>query len=117
MKGAAYGAISPTPTLAWRTIGETYKEFIANLYMPEELLRNRNKHEKRVWRHEPKRPPGTGKVEKFRKFILHLLKSKTEEAIEFHNAVSANTTKTIRVYLYKCKNKEVKEWLELYLKR
>lgn len=114
MKGAAHGAISPTPELAWRTIGETYEEFIANLYMPEELLRNRNKHEKRVWRHEPKRPPGTGKVEKFRKFILRLLKSKTEEAIEFHNAVSPNTIKAIRDYLYKCKNKEVKEWLELY---
>jgi len=117
MKGAAHGAISPTPELAWRTIGETYKEFIANLHMPEELLRNRNKHEKRVWRHEPKRPPGTGKVEKFRKFILHLLKSQNEEAIEFHNAVSPNTIKAIRDYLYKCKNKEVKEWLELYLKK
>lgn len=117
MKGAAYGAISPTPTLAWRTIGETYKEFIANLYMPEELLRNRNKHEKRVWRHEPKRPPGTGKVEKFRKFILRLLEKGTAEAIEFHNAVSPNTIKAIRDYLHKCKNKEVKEWLELYLRK
>jgi hypothetical protein len=117
MKGAAHGAISPTPELAWRTIGETYEEFIANLYMPEELLRNRNKHEKRVWRHEPKRPPGTGKVEKFRKFILRLLKKGTDEAMEFHYAVSSNTTKAIRDYLHKCKNKEVKEWLALYLKK
>jgi len=117
MKGAAHGAISPTPELAWRTIGETYKEFIANLYMPEELLRNRSKHEKRVWRHEPKRPSGTGKVEKFRRFILRLLKSQNEEAIEFHNAVSANTIKTIRDYLHKCKNKEVRQWLELYLRK
>lgn len=117
MKGATFGAISPTPELARRTIGKSYKEFIANLYMPEELLRNRNQHEKRVYKHEPKRPPGTGKVEKFRKFILRLLGSRTKTASEFHNAVSQNTTKSVRDYFQKCKNREVKKWLKLYLKK
>jgi hypothetical protein len=70
MKGAAHGAISPTPALARRTIGETCEEFIANLHMPEVLLRNRNKYERRVYRDEPKRRPGTGDVERFRSFIL-----------------------------------------------
>jgi hypothetical protein len=117
MKGAAFGAISPTPTLAWRTIGETFEEFIVNLYMPEELLRNRNKHERRVYEYEPKRPPGTGKVEGFRTFILRLFKEQPEEAARFHNAVSANTTSSIREYYNKCTNKEVKEWLKLYMKK
>jgi len=116
MKGAAFGAISPTAELARRTIGKSYREFIANLYMPEELLRNRNRHEMRVYRHEPKRPPGTGKVEKFRKFILRLLEHRTVKATEFHNAISQNTTKAVREYLGKCKSKEVKEWLKLYMR-
>jgi len=72
MKGAAHGAISPTPGLARRAIGESFEEFLANLYMPEELLRNRNKHERRVYDYEPTREPGTGLVERFRQFILHL---------------------------------------------
>ena len=75
MKGAAHGAISPTPGLARRTIGESFEEFLANLYMPEELLRNRNKHELRVYEHEPRRQPGTGLVEGFRQVILGLLPS------------------------------------------
>jgi hypothetical protein len=117
MRGAAFGAISPTPTLAWRTIGETFEEFIVNLYMPEELLRNRNKHERKVYEYEPKRPPGTGKIEGFRTFILRLFKEQPEEAARFHNAVSANTTSSIREYYNKCTNKEVKEWLKLYMKK
>jgi hypothetical protein len=117
MKGAASGAISPTPALARRTIGKTYKEFIANLYMPEELLRNRNKHEKKVYRHEPKRPPGTGKVEEFRKFILDLLKTRSQEAMDFHNAVSQNTTESIKEYHSRCINNEVNKWLKFYIKR
>jgi hypothetical protein len=117
MKGAASGAISPTPALARRTIGRSYKEFIANLYMPEELLRNRNKHEKKVYRHEPERPPGTGKVEQFREFILSLLKTRSKQALNFHNAVSPNTTKSIQEYYAKCTSNEVKEWLRFYIKR
>ena len=104
MKGAASGAISPTPALARRTIGKTFKELVANLYMPEELLRNRNKHEKRVYKHEPKRPPGTGKVEGFRAFILRLIKEQPEENRKFHDAVSPNTVKAVRDYFHQCKN-------------
>jgi hypothetical protein len=117
MKGAASGAISPTPELARRTIGKTYKEFIANLYMPEELLRNRNKHEKKVYKHEPKRPPGTGKVEEFRKFILDLVKTRSQEAIGFHDAIAPNTTKSIKEYYSRCTNSEAKQWLKFYTKR
>lgn len=117
MKGAASGAISPTPELARRTIGKTYKEFIANLYMPEELLRNRNKHEKKVYKHEPKRPSGTGNVEEFRKFILDLVKTRSQEAIDFHNAIAPNTTKSIKEYYSRCTNSEAKQWLKFYIKR
>jgi hypothetical protein len=64
IKGAAHGAISPTPSLALRAIGETYEEFITNLYMPEELLRNRDKYEARIYPNKPDRKPGTGDIEK-----------------------------------------------------
>jgi len=107
MKGAAHGAISPTPTLASRTMGETYEEFIANLYMPEELLRNRNKYEKKVYRHEPSRPPGTGDIEKFRKFVLKSIKKPTKEFWKFHAAVSQNSADAIRRCQRTCKNKEI----------
>ena len=103
MKGAAHGAISPTPTLAWRTIGESYEEFLANLYMPEELLRNRNRHERRVHRHEPKRPPGSGMVEDFRSFLLRLLKKNDARFRQFHEAVAGNSTETVRKAIQHCK--------------
>jgi hypothetical protein len=115
MKGAAHGAISSTPSLARRTIGATYEEFLANLYMPEELLRNRNKHERHVYNHEPKRPPGTGKVEEFRSFILRLLKKKDDRFQQFHNAVSENSVEHIRRTIKQCKDKEIVEWLQFYL--
>lgn len=117
MKGAAHGCISPTPTLAWRTIGRTYEEFLANLYMPEELLRNRNKHEKHVYKKEPKRESGSGKVEAFRLFISSLLKSNDHRFQVFHAAVSGNSSEQIRRALEKCKDKEIKEWLNIYLKK
>lgn len=85
--------------------------------MPEELLRNRNKHERRVYEYEPKRPPGTGKVEEFRALILRLFKEQPEEATRFHNAVSANTISSIQEYYDRCINKEVKEWLKIYMKK
>jgi hypothetical protein len=116
MKGAAFGAISPTPRLASRTIGRDYHEFIANLHMPEELLRNRNKHEKEVYEDEPKRPPGTGLVEEFRSFFWNLLNSNPEEAKWFHIAVGENSSAAIRAYLAECKDEEVKKWLIYYLK-
>jgi len=55
IKGASHGAISPTPSLALRAIGETYEEFITNMYMPEELLRNRDKYEARIYPNKPDR--------------------------------------------------------------
>lgn len=116
MKGAASGVISPTPTLARRTIGKSFTEFIANLYMPGELLRYRDKYERRVYKHEPKRRPGTGDVEKFRKFILVLLKGQNKTFLEFHNAVSSNTKAAIKEYRKKCMNRRILKWLDFYLK-
>lgn len=117
MTGAAHGAISPTPTLARRTIGDTFEEFLANLYMPEELLRNRNKHETRVYPNEPKRRPGTGKIEEFRSFILGLLRQQDDRFETFHTAVSPNTAAAIRACLKTLPDPEMKKWLRFYLKR
>lgn len=117
MKGAAHGAISPTPTLAWRTIGATFEEFLVNLYMPEELLRNRNKHERHVYKNEPKRKAGTGKVEEFRSFMLALLEGRGERFYQFHNAVCANSTQVIKASLQEIKDPEIRKWLKWYLKR
>ncbi|HUT04529.1 MAG TPA: hypothetical protein VM163_11645 [bacterium] len=117
MKGAAHGAISTVPGLALRTIGESFEEFVANLYMPEVLIRNRNKHERRVYTREPKRCPGTGMVEEFRDFILWLLKHPDSAFWEFHEAVSQNTRSAVREYMKRCENKEIEKWLELYLQR
>lgn len=114
MKGAAHGAISPTPTLALRTIGETYEEFIANLYMPEVLLQYRNRFEEKVYEFEPDRPPGTGEIETFRAFIRKLLKSQNGTFVEFHEAVSPNTRAAAREGYRRSRNKEVRKWLEMY---
>jgi len=103
--------------LAQRTIGATFTEFVTNLYMPEELLRNRNKHEKKIYEHEPKRASGSGKVEEFRSFLLKLFTQDAEEAERFHEAVSTNSSSAVRTYLNKCSNREVKEWLSYYLKK
>ena len=108
MKGVAHGSISPTPSLARRTIGETYNEFLANLYMPEELLRNRNVYEKKVYENEPKRKQGTGDVEKFRSFIRKLLRIKDRRFLEFHNVVAKNSKRAIRDYMETCKDKTIK---------
>jgi hypothetical protein len=117
MSGAAHGAISPTPALARRTIGESFEAFVANLYMPEELLRNRNKHEKRIYPNEPKRRPGTGKVEAFRSFVLGLLKRQDARFWTFHDAVSLNSAAAIRACLKGLRDAEMRKWLRLYLKR
>lgn len=116
IKGAAHGAISPTPSLALRAIGETYEEFIANLYMPEELLRHRNKYEARIYANDLNRTPGTGDVEKFREFILRLLSKQGEAFFEFHEAVSPCSKEVVKQTLKACKNIEVREWLAWYLK-
>ena len=115
MKGAAYGAISPTPSLAKRAIGGTYEEFIANLYMPEELLRNRNKHEKRVYSDEPTRKPGSGKVEEFRTFVIGLLQKQNKRFWMFHNAVSPNYAEDIRQVMAQTDDAELNHWLAVYL--
>jgi len=116
IKGASHGAISPTPSLVLRAIGATYEEFIANLYMPEELLRNRDRHEARIYANNPDRVPGTGKVEEFREFILRLLKQQDEAFFEFHNAVSPCSKEAVKQAFKTAKNEEVKKWLEVYLK-
>lgn len=117
MKGVANGAISTTPSLARRTVGNTYEEFLANLYMPEELLRNRNKHEAQVHSKGRGGTPGTGHVEGFRHFILDLLNKQDARFQEFHEAVSANSAKVVRDSLAKTKDPEIKKWLELYLRK
>jgi len=117
MKGVAHGMISPTPTLAWRTIGETFEEFITNLYMPEEFLRNRNKHERRVHKFEPTRPEGTGLIEKFREFLLNTLTKDTTRFLEFHTAVAGNSVQEVRNALKQSHDEELKVWLRYYLKK
>ena len=112
--GAAHGAIPTTPTLARRAIGHNYEEFLANLYMPEVLLRYRNKHERKVYPDEPPREPGTGLVEEFRDFILTFLKKPTEEFWEFHEAISKYNVEAIRKHQSKCKNKVFQKWLKIY---
>jgi hypothetical protein len=96
MKGVANGAISTTPSLARRTVGNDWDEFLSNLYMPEELLRNRNKHEAKVHREDLESRPGTGQIEDFRKFILDLLKTQDARFQEFHEAVTPNSVKVVR---------------------
>lgn len=114
MRGAANGAISPSPPLAWRTIGQTFEEFLANLYMPEELIRNRNRHEKKIYDTEPERDSGTGKVEEFRSFIIKLLTENGERFMMFHKAVSRNSQEDVRSLLHAIQDKEMKKWLKLY---
>jgi hypothetical protein len=116
IKGAAHGAISPTPSLARRAIGNSFHEYISNLYMPEVLLRNRNAHEKKIYSNDPKRKPGSGLVEKFREFIMVLIKKQDAKFYFFHNAVSANSAESIRTALIQTKDAELKKWLQLYVK-
>ncbi len=85
--------------------------------MPEELLRNRNDHEKEVYAHEPERKPGTGKVEKFRKFILGLFRKQDERFWTFHNAVSANRVESIKGALADMNDREMETWLQMYLNK
>ena len=116
MKGANHGAIPPRASYARRAIGESYEEFLANLYMPEELLRNRNRYEEKLYPEEPPRPPGTGDVERFREFIMRLLKKQDAVFKEFHDAVAPCSKEAIKKALPQCTDAEVKEWLQWYLK-
>lgn len=115
MKGAASGAISSTTSLAWRTIGTTYDEFMSNLYMPTEFLRNRNKYEKKIYDEEPNRTAGSGEIEKFRNFIYKLMCSNDERFLFFHDAVAPNRKAKIRDAINVCKDREIRKWLQYYL--
>jgi len=117
IRGAANGAIPPSPEFARRAIGENFQEFLTNLYMPEELLRNRNKYERRVYAHEPPRPPGNGLIEDFREFMLALLRNQDGRFKAFHNAVSSNSVQEVRKCLKNLDDPELATWLKLYLKR
>lgn len=117
IKGATHGAISPTPSLARRAIGHSFTEFVANLYMPEMLLRNRNKHEEEVFDNDPSRTPGTGLVEEFRAFILGLLKKQNKRFYVFHNAVAPGTNQSIKDAIAVVEDKEMVRWLKTYIKR
>ena len=117
MKGAANGAISPTSKLARRTVGRNFDEFLLNLYMPEELLRNRNRYEKTVYAGEPPREPGDGKVEAFREFMAGLLKSQDQRFRFFHAAVSPNRQQRVRKAMAECPEPEMREWLDLYIRK
>ena len=117
IKGAAHGAIPPTPGLARRALGETYREFIMNLYTPEEILRNRDDNEIRVYRNDNERKPGSGRLEAFRKFLGNLMERDKGKFREFHQAVSSNSMDSIRALLKTCNDDEVEGWLRVYLKR
>ena len=114
IKGATHGTISPSPGFARRAIGKSFEEYLTNLYMPEELLRNRNKHEAKVYKDEPTRKKGTGQVEKFRKFIKALLKKQDKRFQFFHDAVTPCTVQSIRKAISSTKDSKLKKWLKYY---
>jgi hypothetical protein len=116
MKGAAHGAISSTPGLARRTIGATFEEFMGNLYMPESLLRNRAKHEKKTYNYGGRTKPGSGRIEAFRDFLRQLLFEQNQDFYFFHNAVAQNSTRAINEAISECKQKEIRKWLQMYLR-
>lgn len=116
MKGVAHGSISPTPGLAWRTVGHSFEDFISNLYMPEELLRQRNRHERRIYEFNDSQTEGTGLIEEFREFLFDLLsKQDSDRFIFFHGAITKNSIPTINHALENTKDKELQKWLKLYL--
>jgi hypothetical protein len=86
--------------------------------MPEELLRNRNKHEKTHYQHAPDREEGTGLIEEFREFICNLLEHQNVDRFQaFHRAITPNTMAAIRLGLEETNDADVKTWLQYYLRR
>lgn len=114
MRGAANGAIPPAPDFARRIIGHSYEEFIELLYMPEALLRNRNKYEKKVYRYEPKRKPGNGKIEEFRSFIRSNINKPKGEFLRLQEAIFKNSKPETRKLISEVKSKEIQQWAQLY---
>lgn len=115
IKGVAHGSIPTVPSLARRAIGRTFEEFITNMYMPEEMLRNRNKYEKTIYPDEKPREPGDGQIEEFRSFILGLLKQKSELFYFFHDTVASNSKQDIREAIRFTNNPELLKWFNRYL--
>jgi len=116
MKGAAGGAIPKSASFAYRVVGCTFEEFIANLYSPRTLLRNRNRHERHVYEYEPKRKPGDGKLEEFREFVFRLLERQDGQFRFFHEAVAPNSVQAIREAIENCTDSATSLWLPFYLK-
>ncbi len=118
IKAATHGTISPTPGLARRAVGRDKLQFIANLYMPEHMLRFRDVYEATAYEGEKKRDElGTGDIEDFYEFIDKNARKPDEKFIEFHKVIANNSTKEIREFEYKCCDEEYKRWLKLYLKK
>ena len=115
VKGVAHGSIPTVASLARRAIGRTFEEYITNLYMPEEMLRNRDKYERTVYPGEKPRVPGNGEIEEFRSFILGLLKQKSSLFYFFHDTVTSNRKQDIREAMKHTKNPELLRWFERYL--
>ena len=115
VKGVAHGSIPTVASLARRAIGRTFEEYITNLYMPEEMLRNRDKYERTVYPGEKPRVPGNGEIEEFRSFILGLLKQKSALFYFFHDTVTSYRKQDIREAMKHTKNPELLRWFERYL--
>jgi hypothetical protein len=83
--------------------------------MPEELLRFRNKYEKRIYDSEPQRESGSGEIEDFHIFISKLFENNGTEFIKFHNVISRNSKEETKKFAENCEDKDMKRWLNFYL--
>lgn len=116
IKGTAHGAIPTTPSLARRAMGRNFEEFLTNLYMPEHMLRYRNKYEYTIADGEPERVRGNGDIEEFRKFLLGLLSKQDERFYIFHDTVSQSLKTAVKKSIELIdKDKEMVRWLTKYL--
>lgn len=115
IKGVAHGSIPTVASLARRAVGRTFEEFVTNLYMPEEMLRNRDRYERTLYPDEKPRSPGNGEIEEFREFILSLLRSKSDLFYLFHDTVTTNRKQDIREAITHTKNPELLRWFKRYL--
>ena len=73
---------------------------------------------KTVYPGEPKREPGNGLIEEFRKFLMKLLQEQNERFYFFHDTVTERSIVTIKNALDELKNdKEMRKWLKIYLEK